>query len=61
MITLKVNGMMCQHCQKSVEKALAAIGAKDISVDLAKKQASFSAATEEAARKAITEAGYEVE
>ena len=44
-----------------MEKALAAIGAKDISVDLAKKQASFSAATEEAARKAITEAGYEVE
>ena len=61
MITLKVNGMMCQHCQKAVEKALAEIGATDITVDLANKQATFANADEAAARKAITDAGYEVE
>ena len=61
MITLKVNGMMCQHCQKAVEKALAGIGATDITVDLANKQATFANADEAAARKAITDAGYEVE
>ena len=61
MITLKVNGMMCQHCQKAVEKALAEIGATHITVDLANKQATFANADEAAARKAITDAGYEVE
>lgn len=61
MITLKVNGMMCRHCQKAVEKALAGIGATDITVDLANKQATFRNADEAAARKAITDAGYEVE
>ena len=61
MITLKVNGMMCQHCQKAVEKALAGIGATHITVDLANKQATFANADEAAARKAITDAGYEVE
>ena len=60
MITLKVEGMMCQHCQKNVEKALAGIGATDITVDLAAKQATFANADESAARKAITDAGYEV-
>ena len=53
--------MMCQHCQRAVEKALAEIGATDITVDLANKQATFANADEAAARKAITDAGYEVE
>lgn len=61
MITLKVNGMMCQHCQKAVEKALSGIGATNITVDLAQKQATFAGADEAAARQAIIDAGYEVE
>ncbi len=39
MPTLKVNGMNCEHCKASVEKAVKAIpGIKDAEVNLEKKE-----------------------
>lgn len=61
MTTIKVNGMMCKHCQMAVEKALSGIGATDITVDLEKKQATFAGVDESAAKKAVVDAGYEAE
>lgn len=60
---LNVNGMMCQHCQATVIKAVSAAGAPDVQVDLKAKTVTFTpnaTATMEAVRSAITEAGYEV-
>ncbi len=60
---LNVNGMMCQHCQATVIKAVSAAGAPDVQVDLKAKTVTFTpnaTATVEAVRSAITEAGYEV-
>ena len=39
--TLKVNGIMCAHCENSVKKALAALGVTDVSVDLNAKTVTF--------------------
>ena len=62
--TIKIEGMMCEHCASRVEKALAAVaGVSAVKVDLAGKQAAvtLSGAVEDSAlRDAVTEAGYEV-
>lgn len=43
MPTIKIKGMSCQHCVMAVTKALGAIeGIKDVRVDLAKGEASFT-------------------
>jgi copper chaperone CopZ len=34
MATVKVKGMSCQHCVKSVTEVMEKLGAKDVSVDL---------------------------
>lgn len=63
MKTMKIEGMMCQHCQKAVEKALNAIDGVSAEVDLEKKAAYINvtgSATDETLAKAVTEAGYEV-
>ena len=62
--TIKVEGMMCQHCVAHVKKALedAAAGC-DVTVDLDAGKAVVSGKTlpEDAAlTKAVTEAGYKV-
>jgi Cu+-exporting ATPase len=60
---IEVNGMTCAHCQGAVEKALNGLEGVSAKVDLNKKQAIVSLSQEvsdEALRKAITEAGYEV-
>ena len=60
---LKIDGMMCMHCVKHVDKALNAVeGASNVVVNLEEKQASVEAAPElEAALvAAVTEAGYTV-
>jgi copper chaperone CopZ len=61
---LNVEGMMCQHCQARVEKALSAVDGVDAcQVDLAAKTATctLSAPVEDAVlTKAVTDAGYEV-
>lgn len=59
-IVLHVEGMMCEHCKARVEQALKGIGI-DGKVDLKKKTVVCPLGTDEAAaKKAITEAGYEV-
>ena len=62
--TLKIEGMMCQHCVAHVTKALQAIdGVSNVEVNLKKKTAivEFSKEVENAVLlTAIAEAGYEV-
>lgn len=62
--TLHIEGMMCQHCQKHVHDALAAMdGVTDVTVDLEGKKADVTAtkdiSTDDFA-KVITDAGYEL-
>jgi len=62
-ITLKVNGMSCNHCVMSVEKALKEIGAKG-SVDLASKQVTVeyddAVINLDKIKEAIEDQGYDV-
>ncbi|MDO4294203.1 MAG: heavy metal translocating P-type ATPase [Eubacteriales bacterium] len=60
--TIKIEGMMCQHCVKAVTKALEAVeGVSSVSVSLEDKQAVVEGTAEdEALRAAVTDAGYEV-
>lgn len=63
MITMKINGMMCPHCQANVKKTLEAFDGVTADVNLEDKAAYITAAGEvdkEALAKAVTEAGYEV-
>ena len=61
---LTVEGMMCEHCQARVEKALAGVkGVKSAKVDLAAKTATVEASlltSDKALTKAVVDAGYEV-
>ncbi|WP_406677290.1 copper ion binding protein [Moorella sp. ACPs] len=62
---LQVEGMTCNHCKMSVEKALKGLaGVTAVAVDLAAKTARVTydpgKITLEAMKKAVTEAGYEV-
>ena len=61
---VSIEGMSCGHCTGAVEKALRAVsGVKDVSVDLASKQASVEAesdVTDEQLKNAVTDAGYQV-
>lgn len=62
--TLHIEGMMCQHCQKHVHDALAAMdGVTDVVVDLEGKTADVTTAKDIAAdefAKVIADAGYEL-
>jgi copper chaperone CopZ len=59
-----VTDMMCEHCEKSVEKALAAVGVK-AKADRIKKQVSVvydpAKVGMDAIKAAIKEAGFTVE
>lgn len=59
---LKVDGMMCAHCQMHVEKALAGVdGVTQAKVDLEKKQAEVTLSKEvddQVLMGAVTQAGY---
>ena len=59
---IKVNGMMCTHCQASVEGVCKAVeGVEAAVVDLQKKQVTVTGSFSlEAVKKVITDAGYEV-
>ena len=59
---LKVEGMMCPHCQARVESVCKAVaGATDAVVDLHEKQVTVTGSADiEALKKAITDAGYTV-
>ena len=62
-VTLTVNGMSCNHCVISVEKALKEIGAKG-SVDLASKRVTVeydeASVSLDKIREAIEDQGYDV-
>ncbi len=64
-MTLKIDGMSCQHCVRSVSNALSALpGVKSVEVDLDKGQAVMaideSAFNLETAEAAIIDAGYDL-
>ena len=64
-LTLKVEGMACEHCVKAVTNALKALpGVHSASVDLKAKTAKVEydpkLATVEKMRSAIEDSGYEV-
>ena len=63
-VTLKVNGMMCQHCVMHVKKALEAVdGVTSVEVSLEKNEAkvTLSKPVDNAVfKKAIEDAGYEL-
>lgn len=63
--TIKIEGMMCGHCQANVEKSIAAVdGVSEVKVDLEAKQATVtfdpSVAGLEAIKAAVKDAGYTV-
>lgn len=60
--TVKIEGMMCMHCVKSVDKALRSVeGVTEVTVDLEGKQAVVEGTAEaEALKAAVVDAGYEV-
>ncbi len=62
--TMKIEGMMCQHCVAHVTKALQGVeGVAQVEVNLKKKTATISlksAVSDETLIKAVVEAGYEV-
>ena len=63
MITMKINGMMCPHCQAAVKKALEGFEGVQAEVNLEDKAAYIEApenTDKEALAKAVTDAGYEV-
>lgn len=63
MYTMKIEGMMCPHCQAAVTKALNSISGVRAEVDLEKKEAyveTGDSVTQDMLSKAVTDAGYEV-
>jgi len=62
-VTLQVNGMSCQHCVNSIEKALKEIGAKG-NVDLKSNSVAVeyeeSKLTLDQVKETIEEQGYDV-
>jgi len=64
MITLKVTGMTCGHCEAAVKKALGAVPGVErvVSVDRNKQEAVVEGAPDMAALiAAITEEGYQAQ
>ena len=59
--TLHIEGMMCAHCQAHVEKALNALPGVSASVNLEAKTAAVTGdVSDEALKKAVEDAGYQV-
>ncbi|MDD7390920.1 MAG: heavy metal translocating P-type ATPase [Lachnospiraceae bacterium] len=61
MVTIKIEGMMCKHCQANVKKALEAIAGVAADVNLEDKAAYVTGCDDlETLKKAVVDAGYEV-
>lgn len=61
MYTMKIEGMMCPHCQAAVTKALEALEGTKADVNLEKKEAYVETGLEkEILKKAVEDAGYQV-
>lgn len=60
-IIYRINGMTCNHCKASVEKAIGALdNIEDVVVDLGSKTASVKGnPDDEAVKKAVEEIGFE--
>ena len=61
---IKIEGMMCEHCQASVTKAISSVGgASAVKVNLADKQATVTydpkKTNVDAIKAAIVDAGYQ--
>ena len=62
MPTVKVKGMSCQHCVKSVTEAMEKLGAKDVSIDLLSGEVTYAENApieKDAIEEAITRIGFE--
>ena len=60
---ISIEGMQCEHCKKSVEKALQSLGAKEVKVNLEEGTAeiwSEHIIAMDEIRRAVEEAGYTV-
>ncbi|WP_419786281.1 heavy-metal-associated domain-containing protein [Pseudodesulfovibrio sp.] len=63
MPVVKVKGMSCQHCAKSVTETMEKLGAKDVTVDLQSGDVTYEETAPIAAdviKSAITKIGFEV-
>ena len=61
MNTLHIRGMKCQHCAAATQKALEALGATNVQIDLNKGEARFEGQIDrEMARQAIAAKGFEM-
>ena len=61
MTTIHIRGMKCQHCAGATQKALEALGATGVQVDVAKGEARFEGTLDpNEVRRAITAQGFEV-
>ena len=64
MRTVKIKGMSCQHCVRSVKKALEEIdGVSNVDVDLAKGEAAFDESSpidSETIKEKVKKAGFDV-
>ncbi len=62
-ITLKINGMSCQHCVMGVKKAVdsvSGVSSSDVEIGLAKVTYDENSASREAITAAIENAGYKI-
>jgi copper chaperone len=59
--TVHIRGMKCQHCAAATQKALEALGATGVQIDVVKGEARFEGSVDEdAVRQAIAAKGFEV-
>jgi len=62
MPVIKVKGMSCQHCVKSVTEEMEKLGAKDVSIDLLSTEVTYAEDAPislDAIKEAITKIGFE--
>lgn len=62
MPTVKVKGMSCQHCVKSVTEAMEKLNAKDVSIDLKSGDVTYgedAPIDKDAIKEAIEKIGFE--
>lgn len=63
MPTVKVKGMSCQHCSKSVTEAMEGLGAKDVKIDLLSGDVAYAEdapIATDTIKEMITKIGFEV-
>lgn len=61
MTTIHIRGMKCQHCAATAQKALEALGATEVQIDVTKGEAHFEGPIDgKAVRQALAAQGFEV-